>query len=153
MPQFVFQLEGVLRQRRNLEQQRLRELAAIQDRYRQLEADLRAMDQEMREATAFLRQHHLNGKLDMAYLTGHRRYTLAMQRKAMAQVQRMAIVQRQAEEAHAALTLAAQRRKAVEKLRDHQYLRWRQAIERRDMAQMDEIGVQLAYQNLVQSEE
>jgi flagellar export protein FliJ len=148
MPHFVFQLEGVLRQRRNIEQTRLRELAGLQERYRLLDVELRAMDREVQEAMAYLRQNRLLGRLDMAYLTAHRRYTMAMQRKAITQVQRMAVVQRQVEEAQAALQEAAKRRKAIEKLRENQYFRWRQAIEHNELVENDEVGMQLSYENL-----
>jgi flagellar export protein FliJ len=148
MPRFVFHLEGVLRQRRNIEQACLRELAGLQERFNTLDGELRAMDREVQEAMAYLRQNQLVGHLDMAFLIAHRRYTMAMQRKAITQVQRMAIVQRQVDEAHAALQEAAKRRKAIEKLRENQLARWRQAIERSELAQNDEVGMQLSYENL-----
>jgi flagellar export protein FliJ len=148
MASFVFQLEGVLRQRRNIEQSRMRELAGLQERMGLLEADLRAMDRQVQEAMAYLRQNGLLGRLDMAFLSAHRRYTLAMQRRAMTQVQRMAVLQRQIDEAQIAVREAAKRRKAIEKLRENQYWRWRQTIERHELAENDEVGMQIGYENL-----
>ena len=44
-------------------------------------------------------------------------------------------------------------RKVMEKLRERQYQRWRAELSRRELAEMDEIGMQLAYQNLSQGSE
>jgi flagellar FliJ protein len=150
MPKFVFQLEGVLRQRRTIEHERLRALAEIQQRFTQMETELRGMDHEVLQATAHLREHCLKGKLNMGYLAAHRRYTLAVQRKATTLMQRMTLLQRQIEQARLAVAAAAKQRKAVEKLRERQYERWRQAAEHRELAELDEISVQMSYQNLVE---
>ena len=148
MAQFIFQLEGVLRQRRNLEQQRQRELAAHQARIQEMETELRAMDRDVQGSNSHVRQHHLQGRLDMNYLAAHRRYTLAVQRKATTLLQRMALVQRQVEEARVALGNAARDRKAIEKLREKQFEQWREAAARKEMADLDEVSTQLSYQNL-----
>jgi flagellar FliJ protein len=152
MPKFVFQLDGVLRQRENLEQQRQRELAVAQARFQQMDAELRAMDRAVKDATADVRQHHLRGVLNMAYLAAHRRYTLAVERKAMTLIQRMAIAQRQVDDARAKLAEAAKDRKVIEKLREKQYERWREAVARRELADLDEVNMQLSYQEIRQQE-
>src|SRR4051794_11749263 len=81
MATFHFPLDGVLRQRKLAEDQRQRDLAAVQAEMAALEAQLRAMDQEVQGTTADVRDNHLTGRLDLTYLAAHRRYTLAMQRK------------------------------------------------------------------------
>src|SRR5688500_10080673 len=93
MPKFVFQLEGVRRHRKSLEEQRQRELGVAQTELSKMQAELRSMDDAARGVSADVRDNRLTGTLDMAFLAAHRRYTLAMQRKALALAQRMAAQQ------------------------------------------------------------
>ena len=93
MPKFVFQLEGVLRQRKSVEEQRQRELGAAQAEMARMEAELRALDDTTQGVSEDVRNNRLTGKLDMAFLAAHRRYVLAMQRKALLLAQRMAAQQ------------------------------------------------------------
>src|SRR5215210_1788307 len=111
MPRFVFQLESVLRQRKLVEDQRQRDLAVVQAEYAALEAKLRAMDDEVQTTTADVRTNHLTGRLDLGLLAAHRRYTLAMQRKALGIAEQMAAVQVRLNEARHALAEAAKQRK------------------------------------------
>jgi flagellar export protein FliJ len=52
------------------------------------------------------------------------------------------------DEARAQLAEAAKQRKIIEKLREQQFERWKADQAKRELAQLDEIGMQLAYQNL-----
>src|SRR5690348_2309444 len=111
MARFVFQLEGVLRHRERVEKDRMRELALAQGEMARLEGELNALNQEVRQSTTEVRDHHLVGRLDMSYLAAHRRYMLGMQRKTLALAQKMALQQRQVEDAQNALMEAAKQRK------------------------------------------
>jgi len=150
MPNFTFPLDGVLRQRKHLEEQRQRELAAVQAEMGTLEAELRAMDRDVKESSADIRNNRLVGKLDLAYLAAHRRYAAAMQRKAMALAQQMIAVKTRLETARKALLEAAKQRKIIEKLRENRKTRWAQDLARRETAAMDEIGAQIGYRNIVE---
>lgn len=152
MARFVFQLEGVLRHRKHLEQQRQRELALVQAQMATLQAELRSMDQSVQAATSDVRQNHLVGKLDLSFLAAHRRFTAAMQRKAMALMQRMALVQRQVDEAVKALMEAAKQRKVMEKLRERNQERWRADLNRRELIEQDDISMRLAYANVTDTQ-
>ena len=151
MAQFIFQLEGVLRHRTNLEHQCRRELAVLQGQMAALDAQLRALDASVRESEADLRTNRLVGRLDLAFLAAHRRYAVAMQRKATQIVQKMAAVQVQLDRAKRNLAEAAKKRKIIEKLRERQYARWREQLERRDVAEMDDIGMQLGHDRFAQA--
>jgi flagellar export protein FliJ len=143
MAKFNFKLEGVLRHRKNVERERQRELALLQAQLQQLENQLRELDQEVQSASGELRQNRLIGRLDLNYLAAHRRFVGAMQKKGMGLVQRMAIVQKQVDEARRALAQAAIQRKAIEKLREKQHQRWQDEQNRRQTEEIDEIGMQL----------
>lgn len=149
MAKFVFPLQGVLRQRELVEEQRQRELAVVQAEMAALEAELRGMDQSVQTSTADLRDNHLVGRLDLAFLTAHRRYALAMQRKAVALAERMAAVRKRLDAARAALAEAAKQRKIIEKLRDSRKAQWEADLARKETAAMDEIAGQIGYRNSV----
>jgi flagellar protein FliJ len=152
MAKFVFQLDGVLRHRTNIEHQRKRELAVIQTQMTMLDNELRALDASVRSSEDDLRNNRLVGKLDMAFLGAHRRYAFAMQRKAMGIAEKMAAVQVHVDRAKRNLAEASKRRKILEKLRERLFARWREAMERRDVAEMDEIAMQLGHDQLTHAE-
>jgi flagellar FliJ protein len=149
MPKFVFKLEGVLRQRKHIEQQKQRELAIKQSQFVELQNTLAQVNETVQKTNEDVRKNHLVGRLNMQFLAAHRRFITGMQRQALGLVQRLALSQRAVDEARGELAEAAKQRKAIEKLREKQLARWREENARRDQAAMDEIGMQLAYQNLV----
>ena len=116
-----------------------------------MDAELRALDASVRVSEADLRTNRLVGRLDLAFLAAHRRYAVAMQRKATQVVQKMAAVQVQLDRAKRNLAEAAKKRKIIEKLRERQYARWREQLERRDVAEMDDIGMQLGHDRFAQA--
>jgi len=147
MARFVFQLEGVLRQRKLVEDQKHRELAVIQAEYAALELQLRAMDQEVQSATADVRTNHLTGQLDLELLAAHRRYTLAMQRRAMGIAQQMAAVQTRLDAGRRAVAEAAKQRKIIEKLREKRHAAWAAELNRKEMVELDEVSTRIGYRN------
>jgi flagellar FliJ protein len=148
MAKFVFQLDGVLRHRENIEHQRKRELAVVQGQMTALDNQLRSLDSSVRASEDDLRNNRLVGKLDLPFLAAHRRYAFAMQRKAMGIAEKMAALQVHVERAKRNLAEASKQRKILEKLREKLYARWREAIERRDVAEMDEIAMQIGHDHL-----
>jgi flagellar protein FliJ len=146
MASFTFALEGVLRQRKHVEQLALRQLGMIQSVMAGLQAQLSAMDESVKTTTDDLRQNRLMGRIDLGFLMAHRRYTLAMQRKALDLATKMAGVQQQMDEAKKACLEAAKRRKAIEKLRERHLERWQADMAHRERAETDEIGMQLSFQ-------
>lgn len=148
MARFRFQLDGVLRHRKNIERERQREVALVRQQLHHLETELRQLDGTVQDAATELRQRHLIGTIDLNYLAAHRRFVAATHRKAMSLVQKMALVQRQLDETRKALTQAAIARKVMEKLREKQHGRWQADINRRELGELDEIGMQLNYRNL-----
>ncbi|MGD0463236.1 MAG: flagellar export protein FliJ [Tepidisphaeraceae bacterium] len=152
MAKFVFQLDGVLRQRTRVEEQRKRELAVVQQQMAALDAELRALDASVRAVEQDLRENRLIGRIDLAFLAAHRRYAFAMQRKAMGVAQKMAGVQVQLEKARRLAAEASKRKKILEKLRERRFARWREQLERRDLTEMDEISMRLSYEQNTKAE-
>jgi flagellar FliJ protein len=151
MAKFVFQLEGVLRHRMNIEHQRKRELAVIQGQMAALDAELRGLDKSVRSSEDDLRKNRLVGRLDLAFIAAHRRFMVAMQRKAMGIAQKMGAVRVQIEQATKNLAEAAKQRKIMEKLRERQFERWKEDLEKREDAEMDEIAMHIGHDNFAHS--
>lgn len=144
MAKFAFNLQAVLRQREHLEELRQREFAAAQAEVTRWEAALRELDGTMRIATQEMRDTHLTGRLDMSFISAHRRFTFAMQRKALELAQQIAAAQALADKARLALVEATKQRKIIEKLREKQFERWRTDLAMKETAALDEVGMQLA---------
>lgn len=147
MARFVFKLHAVARQRELIEQQKQRAVAELRLRMGALEGQLRKLDEQARAVADDLRQNHMTGPLDVNYLIAHRRYALAAQRQGLELAARMGQLQRQIVLAQGELAAAARNRKAIEKLRERQFGRWKQEQDRREMAQLDEVGMQMAARN------
>jgi flagellar protein FliJ len=153
MPKFVFQLDGVLRQRKYVEQQKQREHAERQAVLTQMEIELRQLNEQVQVTNDQVRQNHLTGTLDMNFLAAHRRFLIAMQRQALGLVQKMAQAKQRVEEARVELAEAAKQRKVIEKLRERHFERWRAALRHRELTEQDEIGMQLSYWNIAAADD
>ena|SRR5450432_3854004 len=153
MAKFVFKLEGVLQQRKHAEQDKQRELAVKQKQFVELQQTLSGLQQSMQSANEDVRRNHLVGRLNLEFLAAHRRFLVGMQRQAVVTMQKLALALRAVDEARMELTEAAKQRKVIEKLREKQFARWREELAKREQAEMDEIGMQLAYQNLLEDSE
>jgi flagellar FliJ protein len=151
MAKFVFKLAALLRQRKREEQECQRLLAEQAAVVNAAEEAVRRINESVQAGHEDVRRH-LMGKLDMGFLTAHRRFMIATQRQAADLVQKVAIAKKLLEEARVKLTEAAKRRKAIEKLREKQFERWTADQARRETALSDEIGSQLAYHNMLEDQ-
>jgi flagellar FliJ protein len=142
---FVFSLDGVLRQRKHVEDERQRAFAVAQADVVALETQLREMDRSVQATVTDIRDNRLVGKLDLNFLAGHRRYMVAMQRKAVALAQQIAAAQRKVEDARRLLVEAAKQRKIIEKLRERRQATWAANLAQKETAALDEVGTQIGY--------
>src|SRR5437764_5779084 len=145
MARFEFHLEGVLRHRMNVEHHRQRDLALVEAQMLPLEAQLAALDAQVQTSNADLKQNRLMGKIDLNFLAAHRRYLGATQRRAMEIAEKMAVVQRKLDRARQALIDAARDRAVLEKLREKQQTAWQAELDRKEVAALDEVTMQLTY--------
>src|SRR3954467_15299926 len=120
MPQFRFKLKSVLRHREIIEQSKQRDYALALGKLKELQDQLAALNLSMQTTNDDIRQNHLVGRLDVSFITAHRRFLMGMQRKAIEVVSAIAAAQKQADVARIALAEAAKQRKILEKLRDTQ---------------------------------
>ena len=149
MAAFDFALDGVLRQRKHVERQAQLQLAQAEAVVANLQAQLREIGEEMKSSADHLREHHLVGRVDVRYLIGQRRFADAKQQQGAALVEQLTAAAKASHQSRAALTEAAKRRRAVEVLRDKQLARWRAEQAQREQADLDEVGTQIGYENLL----
>ena len=148
MAKFDFKLEGVLRQRKHVEQEKQRILAEKQRAMVEIQQALVRIQEQMQASNEDIRKNHLVGTLNMQFIAAHRRFLTGMQRQTITTMQRLTLAQRAVDDARLELAEAAKHRKAIEKLKEKQFERWRADQARKEQAQTDEIGMQLAYENL-----
>lgn len=153
MAQFVFKLDGVLRHRERVEQDRQRELAIVQAELSRLQAMVRGIEDEMQMSTADVRDNHLVGRLNMAYLAAHRRYMLGMQRKGMDLLETVNAQQVRVNEARAALAEASKQKKILEKLRERHKEHWVADMARAEASAADELATQMSFGSLAETVE
>jgi len=150
MAQFKFELQDVLRQRKNVEQIAQRDVALAVQAMVGLENQLKRLDESVRGVTDDVRANHLVGELDVSFITAHRRYLRGMERAALDLARQIAEAKAKVDKAQALLIEAAKQRKTMEKLRDREEERWRQTQATRENAAVDEAGMQIAFNNIVQ---
>jgi flagellar FliJ protein len=144
MAQFRFKLDAVLRHRTAIEREKQRLYALALAAFKELEDQLKALNQTMQTANDDIRQNRLVGRLDVAFITAHRRFLLGMQRKAMDLVAAMNKAQQEVDRTRQAMAEAAKARKVLEKLRETQKQRWQEEVSRKEMIAADEVAMQLS---------
>ena len=148
MARFYFNLQGVLKQREHVEQLAQREMAQAQQVMTELQNRLKRLDEGVRAVADDMRSNHLQGVLDVTIMASHRRYVVAMERSAMELARLIAEAQAKVEQAQTQLVNAARERKTIEKLKDKQFERWIADQYKREAADLDEVGTQIAFRNL-----
>jgi flagellar FliJ protein len=141
--QFKFKLSAVLRHRETIERERQRDYALALAKVKDLQDQLAALNQVMKDTSADVRDNRLTGRIDINFITAHRRYLLGVQRKAMTLVNEIANAQREAETARQNLVEAAKQKKVLEKLREKQEQRWKEDTARKEAIALDEVSTQM----------
>jgi len=141
VPRFVFRLQPVLEQRAREEKDRMRAVAELESRRMGIEAEIRACQarivQGRREVAAALS----GGRVDLGAAKLQSAATLRHDQDARRSVLEMAGVLKHLERARSELVQAAARRRAIELLRDRDMERFREAENRRERAEMDDLMV------------
>lgn len=140
MAEFQFKLEAVLQQRRTIEDQRQRDLAKVLRQRMILLDQLRSMQSTITQSKTDLRTG-LIGEVDMNRVSQFARFSGQATARAHAIVAKLATIERQAEHARLHLVEATQARKAIERLREKQFRKWKTEQDRREAAMLDDIGV------------
>lgn len=143
-PKFHFRLEALLDHRRQVEKDHQRNVAIAQQEIQKLIATIQTAQQRIADENRSLSTTQLTGKLDMAAIAFGKRYVGNLHMQIMLTAQKLGAAEQKLAAAKAGLLEAAKARKVIEKLREKQHARWHEELERKDAAQMDEIGTQIA---------
>lgn len=152
MAQFRFNLETVLTQRTNTENIAQRNLAMARQALVPLQDALNHLDRQRKEADLELLKRMI-GPIDVSYIAGHRRFIQSLERQALDLARKIAEAQVLVDQAQQALILASREKKAIETLKEKQRERWAEEQAKKETADLDEAGMQIAYANLTQANE
>ncbi|NJL32150.1 MAG: flagellar export protein FliJ [Phycisphaerales bacterium] len=141
MAKFVFKFASVLRHREQVEDQRQRELAQQLRMRMILMSQLQNMQQDISTSKQNL-AGSLVGKVDLDQVGQFARFAGQTTVRARQLVGKLAVVEKQVEEARVLLLQATAQRKAMELLRDRHHEIWRSTLDRRETAQLDELAMQ-----------
>jgi flagellar FliJ protein len=144
MARFLFHLDGLLRHRKNQERERQRDLAVIAAEMARLQGEVESLNSTVATTLDDLRSNRLVGKIDVQFLSAHRRYILSVQRKTASIAQKMTVVQKQIDDARLQLMEAARQRKMLEKLREKHHQTWLSQQNHHEFLEADDIGTRLA---------
>jgi flagellar export protein FliJ len=148
MAQFKFELEGVLKQRKTIEQTAQRDVALAQRALVDLQTQLTKLDESVKAVSEDVRKNHLVGTIDVSFITAHRRFLLSMERAALDLARQIAEAQTRVGKAQHVLLEAAKGRKGIEKLRERQLERWQLDQAKKENENLDEAGTQIAFNNI-----
>jgi flagellar protein FliJ len=144
MARFEFRLEALLTHRAQIEKDKQRRLAQVQQQMQAILRKIQDAEKQIREENRTLGAKELTGKLDMQYIAHEKRFVGALTMRIALARQEGAALEVTLATARKELLAAARARKVIEKLKERQLARWRQEQERKEAAMMDEIGTQLA---------
>jgi len=144
MARFEFRLEALLTHREQIEKEKQRKLAAVGQQIQAVVRHIQETQSRIAEENRTLGAKELTGSLDMQYIATEKRYVGNLHLRIALAMDRLRELEKQQAAARAELLRAATDRKVIEKLRDKQLAAWRRELDRKDAAQTDEIGIQLA---------
>lgn len=152
VPGFVFRLQAVLEHRSHVEQEKMLAVAAIERERQALERALAERQREIRACKEDLRA--MLGGGDSGVVDPRPvRLQAAAAFRAQAQSQRLLLqlagVHRRLESAKEELRRASSAKRAVELLKARRHSQWKREMDRRDSAEMDEIGTRAAVRALL----
>jgi len=141
MAKFDFKLEALLKHRKRIEDDRRREVAALQRRRNAGYSQVREMQKAITDDKRTLASD-LVGRVDVSRIRLHAAHAGRSVVRARQIVQELAGIERQLADTRQRLVRAAAARKAIESLRKKRYEQWRRDRQRRETMAQDEMAVQ-----------
>ena len=151
-PKFEFRLEVLLEVRRRTEKEHQRKVAVIQQEAAGLVRQIQDAQALIAEQNRTLAREKLLGTLDLQFIAHEKRFVGNLHFKIVMTMQKLAGVEVKLKAARGELLKAARARKVIEKLREKQFKRWLEELERKEAAVTDEIGTQLAIRQMYEEE-
>ena len=139
MARFRFQLQALLDARKRVEDVRRREVAELEGERNRLEDDLRRRQSSIVTARHEARDG-LVGEVRPHLLRATANASMSLMRDAQRSVLELAGIHRRLEAARSVLSEASKERRAIEIVKERRFEAWKQDLERREQAALDEIA-------------
>ena len=141
MAGFKFRYDTLLRHRRGIEDQRQRDLAQLMRSRMIFHNELSRMQKTITESKRQLGDT-LIGKVNVDRVGQFARYSGQVEVRGRQLIMRLAQLEKRIVGAREKLLEAVRQRKALEQLRDKDHLAWRRELERREIAELDDLTTQ-----------
>jgi flagellar FliJ protein len=141
MPKFTFRYETLLRHRKDVEDQRQRELATRMRSRMIMTHELKSMQQNITGSKQQLGDA-LVGRVDLSRVGEFTRYNANATLRGRELVNKLAQLEQHIAVARQNLIQATQQRKALEQLREQDRLKWQRHQDRRETAELDDLAAQ-----------
>jgi len=138
---FQFKLEPLLRHRLTIEEQHQRELAGQLQQRTNLHDELRQMQQTISTSKSDLRDG-LIGRIDLERIAAFTWYSGYVTQRAHHMVIQLASIEKQIATAREKLMESIRARRALELLREKQFVQWLLEQQRREDAELDDLALQ-----------
>lgn len=139
---FRFKLQPLLDARVRAEDRCKKELAELNHRKQSMLGELRSIQDTIRQSRQELRDT-LIGPLSMGRVGSFASFSMEQRMRAQGMVVSMSGLENEIKQAGLRLAEAMKQRKALELLRDRQRQAWLEVQDRRQTAELDELGTQL----------
>lgn len=139
MAKFVFKLEPLLKARKRAEERHQLVVAGVERERLVLEEKLRRRQDEIGRSKETWRGS-LVGRIDIASLRLQAASALGSVRQAQQLVLQLAGVHQRLETARGALIEATKARRAIERLKERRFERWKADLEKAETARLDELA-------------
>jgi flagellar protein FliJ len=140
MSPFTFNLQTLLEQRRESEDAAQRELAKLLREHMVLQTQLRSMSEAVRHERAGL-SSALTGQVDVGRAHQYAAHVGQVQVRSRQIVSRIAELEGLIVGARQRLAEASREHRAIQRLRERQYHRWRLEVHRRQMVESDDAAL------------
>lgn len=141
MAGFRFSLDAVLQHRQRLEDERQRDLARHLRQQLVLETQVRSLQQTIADDKRDMAAS-LTGRVEVGRVRSHGAHVNRVSMRVQQIVGEMVALKRRIEKARQELAQAMRDRKAMQVLHDREHRRWTDRRNRREAAEMDELGMQ-----------
>ncbi len=137
---FKFRAEAVLQLRKQREQLQLRKLSEAQRRVAAIQETLRRLRAEMDRQDAQVRDGVLTGAVDVQYMSLYRRYVMSLHGRMIEDVRQLGAAAAELQRCRGDAIVAVKDRKALDKLKEKLFAKYRKGVERDERRELDEIA-------------
>lgn len=138
--QFQFRFETMLKLRRQREDEQKRVVADRLRQISQVRAQLDSLQRQIEQETQAVRHAASGGTIDLQQMVRHRHWIGHLHKGTLEAQARLRFLEARLAQERTQLAEAAKQRRVLEKLREHQYERYTDELNRRETRELDELA-------------